>query len=370
MNRRTFLAGGAAMACRAAALEVRFIPLLPPGPGNPRNTEGAFLKTADGRLLFAYTKFTGGGADHDSAVIAMRSSRDGGLTWSAADEILVPNSEASQNVMSVSFLRLRDGRAILFYLRKNSDADCRVYQRVSRDQGRTWSEPRLCIPDTGYYVLNNDRAVELKRGRIVLPVSQRAAGEKRMPGRAMAYLSDDGGATWRRSRSEHSLPENNEAGLQEPGVVELKGGRLMMFCRTTLGSQYISYSPDGGETWSEPGPSSLISPLSPASIKRIPKTRDLLAVWNDHSGPHGDGRTPLTAAISRDEGRTWINRQNLRDDPRGWYCYTAIEFAGDNALLCYNSGGLGGPRLAGSELAIVPVKFLYRRQPNARSSRG
>src|SRR5687768_7695305 len=57
------------------------IKLLPPGPGNPRNSEGAFITLKDGRLLFIYTHFTGGGSDHAAAHLASRSSRDGGKTW-------------------------------------------------------------------------------------------------------------------------------------------------------------------------------------------------------------------------------------------------------------------------------------------------
>ena len=81
-------------------------------------------------------------------------------------------NEGGQNVMSVSLLRLQDGRIALFYLRKNSPADCRPYLRISADETQTWSEPQRCIEDeVGYYVLNNDRAVQLARGRIVLPVA-------------------------------------------------------------------------------------------------------------------------------------------------------------------------------------------------------
>jgi hypothetical protein len=52
----------------------------------------------------------------------------------------------------------------------------------------------------------------------------------------------------------------------------------MMFIRAQMGSQYLSWSSDGGDTWSEPKASDIVSPLSPASIKRIPKTGDLLMV--------------------------------------------------------------------------------------------
>lgn len=58
--------------------------LLPPGPGNPRNSEGDFVELTDGRIMFAYTRFTGGGRDQDTADIGARFSSDDGATWTAA----------------------------------------------------------------------------------------------------------------------------------------------------------------------------------------------------------------------------------------------------------------------------------------------
>jgi sialidase-1 len=339
------------------------IPLLPPGPGNPRNTEGAFITLKDGRILFAYSRFTGGGGDHAAAYIAGRYSSDGGRTWTA-DDVTIVEREGQMNVMSVSLLRLKDRRIALFYLRKNSTSDCRPYLRYSSDEARTWTEPILCIKENGYYVLNNDRAVQLRRGRIVLPVSQHAGDgmEYGSRGIAMAYLSDDAGRTWRVSRTRLECPDPSPAGFQEPGVIELKDGRLMMFIRTRLGCQYLSYSSDGGDTWSPAVASNIRSPLSPASIKRIPKKKDLLMIWNDNGneGPTAGRRTPLTVAISRDEGKTWIRPHNLRDDPKGWYCYTAIHFAGSRVLVGFNDGGAGLKNLSRTSIAWFDVKRLYK----------
>lgn len=345
------------------------IGLLPPGPGNPRNTEGSFVRLEDGRLLFIYSRFSSEGpADSGAATLAARYSSDGGLTWTAADEKVVDN-EGGMNVMSVSLLRLRGGELALFYARKNSMLDCRPYLRISRDEGKTWSAPRLTIPEPGYYVLNNDRAVKTRRGRLILPVAyhrNETAEPTRFNGRgvAMCYLSDNQGKTWRRSKTVLENPTPNPAGLQEPGVVELKDGRLLMFLRTAMGSQYYSYSRDGGDTWSAVEPSTLASPLSPASIERIPKTGDLLAVWNDHSRVNGEIRnklrTPLTVAISRDEGKTWEKAKNIADDPAGWYCYTAIEFVGDRVVLGYNAGGPGIGRLSRSVITHFSLDWLYR----------
>ena len=88
-------------------------------------------------------------------------------------------------------------------------------------------------------------------------------------------------------------------------------------------------------------PTTLASPVSPASIKRIPGSAELLAVFNDHSGrvpfPKGK-RSPLVAAISKDGGATWGTPKVLEGDPDGWYCYTAIHFVGDDVLLAYCAG--------------------------------
>jgi hypothetical protein len=87
-------------------------------------------------LLFIYTHFTGGTSDHAGALLAGRYSEDGGATWTRNDVTIIPN-EGRQNVMSVSPLRLRDGRIALFYLRKNSLSDCRPVVRFSRDDSKT-----------------------------------------------------------------------------------------------------------------------------------------------------------------------------------------------------------------------------------------
>ena len=49
---------------------------LPPGKGNPRNSEGAFATLRDGRILFVYTHYTAGkGGDHDPAHLAHGQGR-------------------------------------------------------------------------------------------------------------------------------------------------------------------------------------------------------------------------------------------------------------------------------------------------------
>jgi hypothetical protein len=352
-----------ALALQAPPEDVRKMPLLPPGPGNPRNSEGDFLSIADGLLMFAYTRFTGkSDGDHAEAEIVARFSGDHGRTWTPKDVPVVPR-EGKMNVMSVSLLKMANGDVGVFYLRKDSTEQCRMFLRRSADEAKNFGDPVLCIPEDGYFVVNNDRVVRLKSGRLVVPAARHCrTGEKHSAkGVALCSLSDDDGAAWRMSKTALEGPGN--AGLQEPLVVELKDGRLLMLCRTDQGSQYRSFSADGGETWSAAEPSSLRSPLSPASVARIPQTGHLLAVWNDHSSvdeARRGKRTPFTVAVSKDEGETWGNRKTLDDDPDGWFCYTAIEFVNERVLLAHCAGDSKVGRLNRTRITTFDVQWLYR----------
>ena len=171
---------------------------LPPGPNNPRNSAGACMPLKDGRIMFAYSRYYGkSSSDHATADIAARYSSDKGKTWTTNDEIIVKN-EGGMNVMSVSLLRLQSGEIALFYLRKNSTEDCRPVLRRSFDEGKTWGEPTVCITDeVAYFVLNNDRVIQLKGGRLLFAVSKHSFDGSKFDnlGRVTTYTSDDNGKT-------------------------------------------------------------------------------------------------------------------------------------------------------------------------------
>ncbi len=318
---------------------------LPATQENPRSSEGAFVTLKPGRVLFLYTQFYGGGADESPARIVSVQSDDAGRTWSREPRVVVENV-GHENVMSVSLLRLQSGKLALFYLIKNGLHDCRPWLQLSEDEAQTWSPPKLVVDAPGYFVLNNDRVVQLTSGRLIAPVAFHRSRKsdpkdpRSFDSRSLAlwFLSDDEGKTWREANDWWGPPAPSRSGLQEPGVVELADGRLRSWMRTDLGAQYECLSTNAGVAWSPPVAGPLRSPLSPASIKRLSDSSDLLAVFNDHSGqfPFAPGkRTPLVVAISRDGGETWPLRTVVEDDPEGRYCYTAIHFVENAVLLGY-----------------------------------
>ena len=334
---------------------------LAPSPGNPRNSEGDFIQLKDGRWLFIYTHFTAGADDDAKAHLASRESSDGGRIWSDKDKIVVSN-EGGFNVMSVSLLRLKSGEIALFYLRKNSLQDCRPVVRFSRDEAATWSDPIDCITeDISYYVLHNNRVIQLKNGRLVMPTGlHRFDKGKLLEGEIVTFLSDDNGRTWRRSASVL------KADFTKPCVVEVKKDRVLMVIRTRMSCQYLSESKDNGETWSTSEPSGIFSPEAPATLARIPSTGDLLLIWDDHCDQpleyrrkHPPIRTPFAAAISKDGGRTWRKNKFVEDQVGYGYCYTAVAFDGERVLLgyCAHKSTWG---LETTQISSFKVRDLYR----------
>jgi hypothetical protein len=333
--------------------------IAPTSASNPRNGEAAVIPLRDGRLILGWTHFTGGGHDHSGAEIWGRCSVDGGCTWE--EPFLLQENIGRCNVMSVGFLRLQTGTLLFGFAVKNHPSeDCRYFVRHSHDEGSSWGEPVLSIPEPGYFVVNNDRLLQTREGRLLIPAARSINSDYHCV--STCFGSNDGGQTWQRQAPYLDLPQS-AVGLQEPGIVECTDGTLWMYMRTDRGCIYVSRSADGGTSWSAPEPTSLIAPAAPASARRLPESDDILILYNDRRGmPYSPDRstafhhrTPLTAAVSSDGGRSWHCQKLVEADRRRSYCYTSIAFHGDDTLLTYYVGVAGGPNLLDLKLCIVPT---------------
>lgn len=322
-------------------------------PGNPRNSEGSFVKLADGTLYFAYSRYCGSSAsDHAAADIYAVTSSDNGASWS---EPFIVLKNRAINLMSVSLLRLNDGRIAMVYLEKSAIynwgnfVDCRPKIVFSGDECVSWSEPvEIANVPPAYFVVNNDRMIQLRSGRLIIPAAHHQYSDASLgSGIIKFFISDDNGETWHINKHCIYPVSQLSRGLMEPGVIELLDGSLMCFIRTAAGCQYKSFSYDNGESWSVPVPAvEFISPESPMSMKRDPQTGRLYAIWNDHNALRSVRisdkrwtRTPLVMAESSDDGITWENHRILEDAPDHGYCYIAMYFNGDLLHLGYCCGG-------------------------------
>lgn len=318
-----------------------------------RNGEGSFIRLKNGDILFGYTEFNScGREDEDVARICATISHDDGESFGESFVLFEKPADAV-NIMSLSFLRMANGDIGAFYIKKNTDGTDDIVFSRSSDDGTTWSKPVSCIggilPDD-YYILNNDRAVYLSTGRIILPLARHTIQTSHggfMPGELLFVYSDDDGFSWKASPTVLKLPfPHDKNGLQEPGIFEKKDGSLWCYIRTGIGCQFEAFSSDGGISWSAPEPNIFFSsPCSPMLVKKAQGAT--LAIFNpitEHILRDDEkefwGRTPYVMAVDC-SGGTEFSQEKLyyiEDDLNNGYCYPAvIECEGCLLLAYYHS---------------------------------
>jgi sialidase-1 len=316
-----------------------------------RGSMGNTVQLKDGRLLMCYS---------DKGVVT-RISEDKGKTW-GEQAMLVPNPPPPSTrgyYVHPSLFYIPNGDLLLSYIYSNYPPNEGMpyygmsYYKRSNDHGKTWSEQFVMTPNTGYEFTYNDKPIVLSTGRILAPTEKMAVvvkGNDHAGYVTSAYYSDDNGYTWLRSENEVSIYPIE---AQEPHVVELKDGRLLMLFRTYSGHPGRAFSEDKGKTWSQ---GEVVQELpmaansSAITVHRIPSTGDLLLIHC--TGGAGGKRTPLTSYISKDEGKTWTNPRNLAADPDDDYGYHSVLFLDDLALVGFH-------KRDGLYLARIRLEWFY-----------
>lgn len=359
-------------------------------PDNPRSGEGSAVRLRNGETLLVYSRFTGGGEDHDVAdIYGGILDMDNGVVGNC--KTFFP-SPGSLNQMSVSLERLDDGVGAA-WIQKTGVTEDDLYFSLSRDEGESWSEPVKVNEGRSekYYVINNDRLRQFSSGRLAIPVALYPKGEFEEISPIGVFYSDDRGETWSLSecveikkeniRPPHRIQEKDKcvwneaielAVCQEPGVEELPDGRIMLYCRTHIGYMYHAFSTDQGETWSDlKAAPDIVAPCSPQSIRRIPGTDRLICVYNDRShvsfadkDNNWNWRTSLSLAVSDDNAATWRTIGRVEDDSHN-HCYISILFSDAEIFLTYyqseNTLKDGKPErrnLASLEMRTIPLDIV------------
>ena len=325
---------------------------------------GDFLIKKDGSILYVYTE-----ENRYPDFIAFES-KDQGKTWSEPKLFMKGVQTPEKGAyLCPSFLRLPDDQIVMSYLYVLRGTPLYGYSfyRRSADDGKTWTEPFCVTPFPGYCLMHNDRLLQLSSGRIVAIVSikmenlgKQSTDHSNYSG--SLFYSDDQGYRWQHNKNFITC-KNKKIEIQEPDVVELKDGRLMMFARSYSGHPVKAFSGDQGLTWGE---AELMQELpmphaSYPTVKRIPSTGDLLFIWasrvtrrNDGKGPMG--RSCLSAVISKDEGKTFGPMRHLLDDPEEDFGYQSVEFVGDNGVL------ISSHCRTGMKIVETTVDWFYEKE--------
>jgi hypothetical protein len=238
-------------------------------------------------------------------------STDGGRTWHEQGRMKMEWKLSGMiSDGGITFLRLQDGRLAFLAHRHVEGLHGGGLPVISftEDEGETWTPARtIGEPESVWYVMN-DRIIQMKNGRLVVPVSHMPQGMGTYEGDrnlGLCFFSDDAGETWQRSSKPADVEDAR--GMAEPCVAEIADGRLLMLARTGSGCKYASWSDDGGDTWSVSQPTTLTAACSSLTLKTLPD--GCLIVFYNHTNPLGPGaffpRTPLCYSVSADGGYTW-----------------------------------------------------------------
>ena len=276
-------------------------------------------------------------------------SKDGGRTWNEEGRMKMAwNLPGMISDGGISFLRLKDGRLAFLAHRHVQDLKGGGLPIISfsEDDGKNWTPAKLVGEPEGIWYVMNDRLIQLSNGRLIVPVSHMTQGLGKSEGDhnlGLCFFSDDGGKTWEKSQKPADL--NDGRGMAEPCVAETGNNQLVMLARTGSGSVFCSRSNDGGDTWSSPSPTTLVSACSSLTLKTLPDGR--LIVFYNHAKPIKQGaffpRTPLVYAVSEDKGMTWgepvIIDDSGMDKKDRQNIYPTISFTKEGMLVIWSNHG-------------------------------
>jgi len=217
-------------------------------------------------------------------------------------------------------------------------------------------------------------------------------------GGCYSYYSDDKGASWKRS-NKVTAPAHRPGGVHQgsrwnhgmvgSSLLELKDGRVWMLARTAQDFFYESFSTDHGTTWSPAKPSRFHGNNVLGSLLRLKDGR-ILFVWNNCNSlpelPRAKGREDcfnnrdaLHAAISEDEGKTWIGfREVALDHRRNEKDYAVFKGSNDRGVQQSELLQLDDNRVLLSvgqhpehrKLMIMDVRWLYEKSRSDNFSKG
>ena len=194
----------------------------------------------------------------DGDIKCIRST-DEGKTW-GEPYVLVPQPAppAKGHIGAPGFLHCANGDLLVTYYHSTHPATpyyATNYYRRSADEGKTWSDQYCYTPHPGYLLVHNDRLLRLSTGRLLAVAEYKAylpSTEDHSGYVGMSFQSNDDGYSWYPSANTVDLFKDKRMEVQEADVVELRDGRLLMFARTYSGYPVFAYSTDKGESWGPP----------------------------------------------------------------------------------------------------------------------
>jgi len=241
-----------------------------------------------------------GGTAEKNPDVGIWVSRQEGGKWTTPVEVangVQPDGKRYPSWNPVLF-QPKTGPLMLFYKIGPDPQTWWGELRTSEDGGRTWSAARR-LPDGILGPIKN-KAVQLPNGDILCPTSNETP-EKPSKWSVHFERSSDGGRTWSATKP---LNDGIAIGAIQPSVLFLGGDKLLALGRSKQGKVYEIASDDGGKTWGEMKLGMLPNPNSGTDAVTLRDGRHLLIYNHTPKGRSplnlalsADGRTWQAALV-------------------------------------------------------------------------
>jgi predicted neuraminidase len=299
-------------------------------PG-PYKHPASITELANGDLYVAYY---GGSGEYstDTAVYGSRRLR-GYKSWSPPEVIADTPFQSDGNPV----VWQSPDAVWLFYVTLKGDtwSEAKVRAKVSTDGAKTWSDSFALSDEVGSMV--RGKPILLMGGDYLLPMYHETGGDREQTGADtssyfLRYHPPD--KTWTPTNRIESAKGN-----LQPQVVQTSEKDLFCMMRRGGGygpksSGYIlrSESHDGGRQWSNAEETELKNPNSAIDLVKL-RNDHIVLVYNDHMYR----RTPLTVAISTDQGKTFPHRRNIGGGDNTFAYPYIIQTRDDRILVLYTT---------------------------------
>jgi predicted neuraminidase len=293
-----------------AGVETALLPTL-----YPSSHAANLLVLRNGDVLCFWFSGTWEG-DSDVGIVVSRLPK-GSATWQTP--ILIDRQEGKSYQNPVPFQDAH-GRIWLFHTSQSAgkgQADSQILETWSDDEGRTWTKPEVAFAQPGSY--DRQPIITMDDGAWMLPMyyTPSAGITKGADTNYSAIqISKDSGKTWRECR----IPKSD--GLVQPSVVKLGAHSYIAFLRSRYADWIYRSTSSDGCAWTAPVPTKL--PNNNASIQAARlKDGHLVIAFNNSSAPPGvrkpqtAPRMPLSVALSKDNGKTWIAVRDIETGDAG-----------------------------------------------------
>ena len=263
--------------------------------------------------------------DIENRIYLFRSI-DAGKTWGAPVALYEDGSAVYQTEVSII------GNKICIFVTTHNGKflNNKHFLLVSEDYGFHWKKKELGVPFEGlvfvrgmirrsdnalvwpyqFYRLNKQEDLLLAaKGKYIWEssIEQTECG---------ALISTDEGKTFRKGGSvivSHIIGEKKIWQWPEPSIAELSDGKLVMALRVN-GTNYlhVSYSSDGGDSWSRPVATEIYNPGNKPKLIRL-ANKEICLINTPNKGKFLTDRHPLCLWLSNDDMKTWYYKEEIDD---------------------------------------------------------